>query len=110
KSPDASNPKSWETGELATKLKFETDAAGKTKASAKLGAGIYRAILETQDRFGKPVTSRVQILVVDPAATKFAVKLPEHVAAAKWTLEPGQEFVALWGTGYDRGRAFIEIE
>ena len=26
------------------------------------------------------------------------------------TLQPGQEFMALWGTGYDEGRAFVEIE
>ena len=31
-------------------------------------------------------------------------------AAPKWSLEPGEEFSALWGTGYDQGRAFVEIE
>ena len=27
-----------------------------------------------------------------------------------WEAQPGEEFMALWGTGYDQGRAFVEIE
>ncbi len=45
-----------------------------------------------------------------PEAKKFPIKIPNLVAAPKWTLEPGEEFMALWGSGYDRARAFIEIE
>ena len=36
--------------------------------------------------------------------------IPDLVAAPKWTLEPGEEFMALWGSGYDHARAYIEIE
>lgn len=108
--PDPGDPRSWENGEQAANVNFETDAAGKATVPVKLPAGFYRAVLESQDRFGKPVTAREQALVLDPAATKFAVRIPNHVAAPRWTVEPGQEFAALWGTGYDRGRAFIEIE
>ena len=32
------------------------------------------------------------------------------LAAPDWDLQPGDEFMALWGTGYDEGRAFVEIE
>jgi hypothetical protein len=32
------------------------------------------------------------------------------VEAATWTVEPGEEFQALWGSGYDTARAFVEIE
>ena len=32
------------------------------------------------------------------------------MAAPKWTLEPGQEFMALWGSGYDQARAYLEID
>ena len=45
-----------------------------------------------------------------PEAKKFPIKVPNLVAGPKWTLEPGDEFMALWGSGYDRARAFIEIE
>jgi len=36
--------------------------------------------------------------------------VPHLVAAPRWSVEPGGQFVALWGTGYAEGRAFIEIE
>ena len=67
-------------------------------------------MLETKDRFGKQVTARLPVQVVDPKARRFPVKIPNCLVAAKWTLEPGEEFMALWGTGYDKGRAFVEIE
>ena len=108
--PDPSNPNSWELGEIAAERGFTTDAAGKVTLSFKLGAGPYRAMLETQDRFGKKVTAQLQLQVLKLDNKSLAVKIPNLVAAPKWSLEPGAEFMALWGTGYDQGRAFIEIE
>ncbi|HPP53825.1 MAG TPA: alpha-2-macroglobulin family protein, partial [Thermoguttaceae bacterium] len=67
-------------------------------------------MLETQDRFGKKVTALLPIQVLDPDAKKFPIKIPSFTGGPKWTLEPGEEFMALWGTGYEKGRAFIEIE
>ena len=26
----------------------------------------------------------------------------------RWVLEPGMEFMAVWGTGYETGRAYLE--
>ena len=89
---------------------WTTDAEGNATFSCQLAAGAYRAVLETQDRFNKKVTAQLPIRVVDPAAKKFAVKIPYSLAAPAWTVEPGQEFLALWGTGYDKARAFVEIE
>ncbi len=67
-------------------------------------------MLQTQDRFGKPVAARQTIHVVDPEAKHFGVRVANHFAAPRWSLEPGELFVALWGTGYDTGRAFVELE
>ena len=108
--PDPSNPNSWDLGDLAGEEKFETGASGTLKKSFKLAGGPYRAILETKDRFGKPVTALLPIQVLQPEGKKLPIRIAEVVAAPKWTLEPGEEFQALWGTGYDQGRAFIEIE
>ena len=80
------------------------------KLSFKLAAGAYRAVLETQDRFGKKVTGKLPLQVLQPEATKLAIRIPNLLAAPDWELQPGQEFMALWGTGYETGRAFIEIE
>ncbi len=106
---DLSSPNNWELAEVVAERGFTTDAKGAATFSVKLGVGAYRAMLETQDRFGKKVTARLPIQVLKPDATRLALKIPNLVAAPTWTLEPGQEFMAVWGTGYDQGRAFVEV-
>ncbi|MHC4707237.1 MAG: alpha-2-macroglobulin family protein, partial [Planctomycetota bacterium] len=108
--PDTSDPNTWELAELISEHSFRTDTLGYTTIMVALNTGIYRTILQTQDRFGKPITARHTIHVVDPQASHFGVHVANHLAAPKWSLEPGETFVALWGTGYDTGRAFVELE
>jgi len=108
--PDSSDPDTWELAELISEHSFKTDTQGQTTIFVTLDTGIYRAILQTQDRFGKLITAQHTIHVVDPQARHFGVHVANHLAAPKWSLEPGETFVALWGTGYDTGRAFVELE
>ena len=108
--PDMSNPNNWELGEVVFEQAFKTDKDGNAKINTKLDAGLYRAVVSTKDRFGKDVSALAQMQVLDPAATNFDIKIPQELAAPKWSLEPGEEFVAYWGTGYDKGSAFIEVE
>ena len=105
--PDPANPDSWPLGDMAADVGFTTDAAGNARQEFSLRAGPYRALLETRDRYGKPVTARLPIRVLDPDAAKPAIRVPDLLAAPEWSLEPGQEFMALWGSGYDRrGRSW----
>src|ERR1043166_6398962 len=107
---DLSNPNNWPLGKVVAESGFTTDTNGAAKLSFKLATGAYRAVLETTDRFGKKVTGKLPLQVLKPADTKLAIKMPHLVAAPDWEAQPGQEFLALWGTGYEEGRAFIEIE
>ncbi len=108
--PDPANPNTWELGEIVAEQGLTTDAAGRTAWSTKLDAGAYRARFETQDRFGKKVIALLPLNVLAPESRSLPIKVLNLVAGPKWSLQPGDEFMALWGTGYDRGRAFIEIE
>ena len=108
--PDPSNPNSWELSNVLESKDFETEENGKAELSFNLEPGIYRAMLETKDRFGKEVTARLPLQVLDPTAEKLALKIPNLVAAKQWSVEPGADFSGLWGTGYDSGRAYIEVE
>jgi hypothetical protein len=108
--PDLSDPNHWPLGEVVQRDAFQTDEKGEAKLEVKLAAGEYRAVLESQDRFGRAVTALLPIRVVDPASTTFPIRVPHHFAAESWELEPGQSLEALWGTGYETGRAFVEIE
>ena len=90
---------------------FTTDGTGKADCKFKLPAGIYRAVLETtgpvrQEGHG----AAASCMVLEPGREQFTVKIPNFVGAPKWSLEPGDEFMALWGTGYDKARAFVEVE
>ncbi len=108
--PDLSSQTSWDLGELVAEKKFRTDSEGNAALKIALGSGAFRAILETADGYGKKVTARLPLKVFDIKSNTFEIHVPNEVAAPKWTLEPGEEFKALWGTGYESGRAFVEVE
>ncbi len=108
--PDATKPESWALGAVVAEQPFTTPAEGRVVVPVTLKAGLYRVVVETKDSFGKPVTARETFEVIDPAATRYGVKVPELFAAPKWHVEPDEKFTAFWGTGYPSGRLFVEIE
>ncbi len=110
KTNDLSDPNNWPLGKVVEEKAFTTGTNGLASLTFKLGPGAYRAMLTTQDRFGKKVTGRLPIQVLQPDATALGIKIPELFAAPSWEVQPGEEFMALWGTGYESGRAFVEIE
>lgn len=108
--PDLSDPNNWPLGVVVQAGEFATDKEGKAALPFKLKTGAYRAVLETKDRFGKKVTGMVPLTILQPNANKLEIKIPNLVLQKTNTFSPGEEFFALWGTGYDKGRAYIEIE
>lgn len=110
KQSEGSDPNQWELGQVVAEKGITTDAKGDLKLPFKLGVGAYRVVLETQDRFGKKVTAPFTFKVLDPADSKLGIKVPRLLESPDWLVQPGEEFMALWGTGYDTGRAFVEIE
>ena len=108
--PDLANPNSWPLGEAIMTQTLRVDASGKASLSRQLAAGLYRAKFATKDRFGKAVTAELPLQVLDADATQLALKLPQVVGIAKPSLEPGEEFLGIWGSGYPTARAYIEIE
>jgi uncharacterized protein YfaS (alpha-2-macroglobulin family) len=108
--PDPSDPRTWDLGDVVATVPFSTDKDGKKEIAFDLEPGLYRAVVETKDRFGKDVSARLQLRVLKPDDPKLALKVPHLFAAPKWSLEPGDEFTAVWGTGYESGRAFVEVE
>ncbi|MCL4179482.1 MAG: hypothetical protein KJ072_17270 [Verrucomicrobia bacterium] len=107
---DLSDPANWELGEQVAEKGFTTSAEGVTEMKWSLPVGAYRAMLETQDRFGKRATAQLRLEVLDPRASRLGIRVANLLKAPSWTLEPGQTLEAVWGTGYEAGRAFVEIE
>ncbi|MCP4454227.1 MAG: hypothetical protein GY809_22430, partial [Planctomycetes bacterium] len=107
---DDTNPETWDLADLVSEVQVTTDALGRASVPVVLDTGVYRAVLDTQDRFGKPVTARESLTVVNPEATRLEVPVPDLVTAESWSVVPGETFLGLWGTGYDTGRAYVETE
>ena len=107
---DPADPETWAEVELVYETAFATESTGRTELGVNLAAGIYRVMIQTEDRFGTPVTAHQTLTVMDPQADAFSVRVAHFVAAPAWTAEPGDVFTALWGTGYEQGRAFVEWE
>ena len=108
--PDLSKIDAWPTGDVAHEQELSTDGKGDAKASITLPAGAYKAIYETTDPSGNKVLAELPLLIHDPTSDKFSVKIPNFFRVKDDEVEPGQDFVAVWGTGYDTGRAFVEVE
>jgi hypothetical protein len=108
--PDLSRINAWPLGETVYEEVLTTDASGDASTEVTLDAGAYRAVYETSDPAGQPVKAELPMIVHDPASDRFPVKIPNYFQMQNVTVEPGGEFVAVWGTGYDRGQAYVELE
>ena len=108
--PDLSRINAWPTGAVVLEQDLATDASGKAIAKVTLKAGAFKAVFETTDPAGNKVRSEETVLVSDLKSDNFAVKVPEFFTTKDKSVQPGEDFVALWGTGYDTGSAFVELE
>ena len=108
--PDLSDPNTWPLGEKLGEREFSTDPGGNAIHTVTLPVGAYRAVLETLDRFGNAVRAELPLTVLDPEADTLGLRIPHLLEAPSWSVEPGEEFNAVWGSGYDQARAYVEIE
>jgi hypothetical protein len=108
---DPANPETWAVGEAMSSVAVTTDAAtGKAVSTANLAAGIYRATFEIPAAGAVPAVKATRLVeVVDPAADRYGVKRAFVMRATRDAVAPGQTYRMLVGTGYDTGRALIEI-
>lgn len=107
---DPANLATWpEEAEVATR-DVRTDTLGAAKVSLRLTPGAYRATFTTQDRYGRPVKAVYPLRVLDPAATRLSLAVPDLFAARETSVEPGEEFLAVWGTGDETAHAYVEVE
>ncbi len=106
---ETSDWRQWPEGKTVDKKPFITDGKAAQKIELKLQPGAYKAVLTTNDRFGAKVKAVLPIMVFDPAARKFGVKTPEYFAVKNVSVEAGDKFNAIWGTGYEKGRVYVEI-
>ncbi len=106
----SSNPNDWPLGDVVFESEFQTDGAGQTNLEVNLEVGVYRAVLATRDAFGNEVSAILPLHILDLKSTTFNPKIPNVVAVKQSSLEPGDTFEMVWGSGYESAQAYIEIE
>jgi uncharacterized protein YfaS (alpha-2-macroglobulin family) len=107
--PDLSDYRRWPVGDVVHQQELKTDSQGQGAASFELQSGAFEAAFETTDVAGEKVTSVSRFLVVDPASKTFPVRVPDYFEVQKSSLQPGETFTAVWGTGYPSGSAYVEV-
>jgi len=108
--PKPDDPDTWDLGAEIVRRDVATAATGTVEVEARLPPGIYRAVFTiTGQGDGPDVRSDSTVTVIDPGADRYPVKRPFAVAAESNSVAAGRPFTALVGTGYDRGRALVEI-
>ncbi len=100
----------WPTDRLAGERQI-TVSAKPESLRLQLPAGLYKIECVARDKFGKEVKSFLPVMALpDWEGRKFALKLPNLVKTSGSTVEVGKNLRVLWGTGYQTGRALVEVE
>jgi hypothetical protein len=109
--PTPADPLTWAVGEAVYSHEHATDkTTGKLVATATLPAGIYKAVFEIPAAGEVPAVRAEQLIeVIDPKADRYGVKRAFVMKSQRQSVAPGDAFTALVGTGYDKGRALVEI-
>lgn len=109
--PDPADPETWAAGEQVFTVAVETDAkSGKKVETANLPAGIYRATFTIPAAGDVPEVKGTRLVeVIDPASNTYGIKRAFVMRSEKASVEPESDYVAIVGTGYEKGRALVEI-
>ena len=108
---ETSDWEKWPAGRQVAQSEFASAATGEQgcRLEFRLPPGAYRAVLATRDTFGAPVQARLQFLVLEPDKSRFTIPVPYFFSLSQPVVEVGQNFEAVWGTGYDRGPLLVEV-
>ncbi|MGA1824527.1 MAG: alpha-2-macroglobulin family protein [bacterium] len=107
--PDVSDWKIWEQEREIENAFFDT-SDGPAEVSFLLAPGAYKIVATALDRFGKRTNTILPVMILSPSAKSLDVPIPDLLTIKSQVCEIGDSLSALWGTGYKKGRAFVEIE
>lgn len=101
----------WPVQKKVVQKDFETsaDPGKQCVVTFSLKKGVYRVRLKSADKFGNRVESFHYLMVNKIKSSTFFARIPYYFAVQKQSLEVGETFRAIWGTGYHEGPVLIEI-
>lgn len=103
--------KTWPVDKVVQEVKFSTSKTNPETLRISLSAGVYKFECVSQDQFGQEVRSPLPLMVLPNwDNSRFSIKIPSIAKLQKASVEVGGKAKVLWGTGYQSGRALVEIE
>ena len=103
-------PTTWPEGGVVAERTFATGPSGSDSVGVQLPEGFYRVRVTTHDAFGVASTADTPLQVFDPESRRCTIPVPDLFVARAATVHVGEEYLAVWGTGYSSGRAYVEVE
>jgi uncharacterized protein YfaS (alpha-2-macroglobulin family) len=106
-----SNWRTWPKDSVILETRFDTKSENPSPVSLTLPTGLYQIECISKDKFGKEVKVFLPLMVLpDWNKNRFDIKLPSVMRIKDNVVEVGDDLHVLWGTGYKKGRCFVEIE
>ncbi len=107
----SSNWKTWPKDKKVFETKISTQDHNPQSVKISLPAGLYKVECFSLDKFGKEIKAFLPLMILpDWDEKKFPIKLPFVTKEDNNTVEVNDDLEILWGTGYETGRCFVEIE
>jgi hypothetical protein len=106
---DSTDPATWPAAEVVAERSVSVADSGRVRLSFRLPTGHYRARFEAPDANGKPVRAESVVRVLDVSRSASPFRIPNLFAARAWSVEVGDEFLGVWGSGYPDARAYVEV-
>ena len=107
--PDQSDFRRWKVGDVVHQQEITTDEKGVAEHEFEMAAGAFNVTFETTDTGGEKVTAESAFAVIDPNSKTFPIKVADYFAAEESSVQPGETWTAVWGTGYETGAAYVEV-
>ncbi|HPB56541.1 MAG TPA: MG2 domain-containing protein, partial [Candidatus Aminicenantes bacterium] len=90
-------------------LEREVVGEGSLKVVMKLSSGAYKAVLESEDRFHRPIREEYTFLVVDPRSERPPTTTALLLKSQSTSLRVGEELHVLFGSSFPQGCASLEF-
>lgn len=108
----SADPRRWPLvadREPVYKEDISTNENGIWEGKIQLEPGLYRIELTVPDPVGQPARAEHLLTVIDSEADHYPIRVPSALHIENSQLEPGETLRTYWGTGYEHGRALVEI-
>ncbi len=99
----------WPNKRLAASAVYTSSGGGAAEIRFTLPAGLYRAVLASKDKNGASAKTDALFTVCDTSAKNFNIKMPAFFVYESLKVNTGGVFRAVWGSGYENTRVFVEI-